>query len=213
MRWRASTAAALLALTGCEPATTPTLGATALETAIGPTDARAPNWAVGSLWKYSDGYGLQVVSIDGLDTKFVRLDDPSQWVVRRGFLREDARSATTVRSLVFEDLPRGAGLVLSTRHPLVYRREYNASGVTRSHVTSWTVDGRDRVRVPAGEFDCIVLTMRTRNVADGWTGYERWWFSPLTQNYVRMEYRYGDAPPGSRVLVSYQLSGPVHLSP
>lgn len=176
---------------------------------------QAPDWHVGSQWQYSDGYGLQVTHVDGPVTTFQRLDDPQQWVVRRGFLREDAQSATTLRKLMFEDLPAGAGLVLSSSAPLTYRREYSANGRDLTHVTSWSVEDRETVKVPAGEFDCDVLVMRTRNATDGWTGFERWWFSPAAQNFVRMEYRYGPTAAGSRVLVRYNLAGakPTALTP
>ncbi|MBV9785696.1 MAG: hypothetical protein JO264_17970 [Acidisphaera sp.] len=168
---------------------------------------QAPNWRVGSEWQYSDGYGMKVVRRDGDVTTFQRLDDPTQWVQRRGFLREDAQSGTTLRKLLFEDLPPGAGQVLSSRTPLTYRRDYMAGETERSHATSWTVEGRETVKVPAGAFDCAVLVMRTRNLSDGWTGFERWWYSRVAQNYVRMEYRYGSAPAGSRVLTRYRLAG------
>ncbi len=174
---------------------------------------RAPAWRVGSQWQYSDGYGLRVTRVDGPVTTFQRLDDPSQWVARHGFLREDAQSATTLRRLLFEDLPSGAGEVLSSAAPLTYRREYSADGTQRVHATSWTVEGRERVKVPAGEFDCDVLVMRTRDAASNWTGFERWWYSPQAQNYVRMEYRYGPSAPGSRVLVRLDLAGPTPLVP
>ena len=85
--------------------------------------AEAPVWRVGSEWRYSDGYGLKVMKRDGALTTFQRLDDPSQWVVRRGFLREDAQSGTTLRKLLFEDLSTGAGTTLSSKAPLTYRRE------------------------------------------------------------------------------------------
>ena len=178
--------------------------------AVASTDSaqrvEAPVWRVGSEWHYSDGYGLKVTNATGGLTKFQRLDDPRQWVIRRGFLREDAQSATTLRKLMFEDLPSGAGQVLASSKPLTYRREFMSMGVQRTHATSWTIEGRETVKVPAGEFDCIVLVMRTRNLANEWTGFERWWFSPIAGNFVRMEYRYGSAPPGSRVLTEFRLA-------
>ena len=143
----------------------------------------APTWQPGSDWHYSDGYGLK--------------DDPSQWIVRRGFLREDAQSSTVLRKLLFAGLPPGEGTVLSGDSPVTYRREYMAGDVQRNHVTSWTVEGRETIKV--------------RNTEDGWTGFERWWFSPRAQNYVRMEYRYGNNPMGSRVLTEYHV-GPAVLA-
>lgn len=165
----------------------------------------APDWRAGSEWHYDDGFGLVVAKVEGQTTTFRRTDDSEQWVVRRGFLREDAQSRTALRKLMFEGLPPGAGLILSGDKPVTYRREYMAGSVRRTHATSWTVEGRELAKVPAGEFDCVVLVMRTRNIEDGWTGFERWWFSPKAQNYVRMEYRYGDTPAGSRVLLDYRL--------
>lgn len=213
--WKVLTPAALLLqlLGGCAAAPqwldaspSPSLSATN-------QTVRAPAWRVGSEWEYSDGYGLKVVRVDGPVTTFQRLDDPTQWVTRRGFLREDAQSASTMRKLLFEDLPPGAGLTLSSRSPLVYRREFLSGNTQRTHATSWTVEGRETVKVPAGEFNCFVLVMRTRNLADGWTGFERWWFSPEAQTYVRMEYRYGSTAPGSRVLTRYHLAAPTSLAP
>ncbi len=201
--------ASLLLLGGCGAAPWPELGAElgpARATSDREQSAQAPAWRVGSEWRYSDGYGLKVTQVDGPLTTFQRLDDPSQWVIRRGFLREDARSGTTLRKLLFEDLPPGAGKSLSSSKPLTYRREFLSGGVERTHVTSWMIEGRETVKVSAGEFDCLVLVMRTRNLDDGWTGFERWWFSPAAQNYVRMEYRYGPAVTGSRVLSSYRLN-------
>ena len=48
--------------------------------------------------------------------------------------------------------------------------------------------------------------MRTRSLKTDWTGYERWWYSPKAKNYVRMEYKYGESPESSRVLMSYSLA-------
>ena len=42
--------------------------------------------------------------------------------------------------------------------------------------------------------------------SDLWTGFERWWYSPQAQNYVRMEFKYGPEPDGSRVLMNYHLA-------
>jgi hypothetical protein len=167
----------------------------------------APIQTVGSEWHYDDGYGLRVAQVDGMLTQYRRTDDPKQWVRRRAFLREDSQSQTMYRKLVFSDLPPDAGAKLMSNAPLVYRREFTSGGVLHSHLTSWTVEGRDRVAVPAGEFDCWVLVMRTRSLTDDWTGFERWWYSPEVKNYARMEYQYGQET-GSRVLTQYALAGP-----
>lgn len=167
----------------------------------------APVQTVGSEWHYDDGYGLRVAQVNGMVTQYRRTDDPNQWVLRRAFLREDSQSQTIYRKLLFSDLAPDAGAKLVSNVPLIYRREFTSGGVFHSHLTSWTVEGREHVSVSAGEFDCWVLVMRTRSLTDGWTGFERWWYSPEVKNYVRMEYQYGQET-GSRVLIQYALAGP-----
>lgn len=165
--------------------------------------ATAPNWRVGDSWTYSDGYGLTVEdAVDGLAT-FRRIDDPDQWISRRGFLRQDAQSSTTLRSVVYRSIAAADANTLRAGAPLVFTREFTANGKTRIHTTSWMAEARERVSVPAGDYDCIVIVMRTRNPETGWTGFERWWYAPSVRHYVRMEYRYGDAPVASRVLTKF----------
>ena len=164
---------------------------------------QAPTWSPGEAWRYSDGYGLVVAGVEGQLTTFRRLDDPEQWFQRRGFLKGDAQSSTTLRKLLFENAAPEAGGALTEGEPLTYRREYSANGEVKAHATSWSIEGRERVKVPAGEFDCIMLVMRTRSLNNDWTGFERWWYSPEVRNYVRLEFKYG-ATTGSRVLLGYE---------
>jgi hypothetical protein len=51
-----------------------------------------------------------------------------------------------------------------------------------------------------------VIVWRTRSLRSDWTGFERWWYSPDVQNYVRMEFKYGSEADGSRVLMNYRLA-------
>lgn len=185
-----------------EAPTTQAIGASTLKSSV-----RAPRWQVGDRWRYNDGYGLRVESVqDGLVT-MRRLDDPEQWQIRRGFLREMSQSATTLRQVTFRSVPADAGMWLSKSKPLVFTREYTANRRTLVHNTSWVVEGEERITVPAGTFDAIVIVMRTRNTTTGWTGFERWWYVPEVRNYVRMEYRYGQQPIGSRVLTEFEPAG------
>jgi hypothetical protein len=75
------------------------------------------------------------------------------------------------------------------------------------HASSWSVEGRETITVPAGTFDCWLIVWRSRSLRSDWTGFERWWYSPQAQNYVRMEYKYGPDAEGSRVLMRYQIGG------
>jgi hypothetical protein len=167
---------------------------------------RAPKWVVGSEWKYSDGYGLKVTDVKGDVTAFTRTDIAGRWLSRRGFLREASQSGTALRRVVYRSVPPDAGKSLTMGKPLVFQREYIANDRLRVHVTSWTVEGRESIVVPAGKFDTWLVVMRTRSLKTDWTGYERWWYSPRAHNYVRMEYKYGDAPESSRVLMSFSLA-------
>ena len=116
---------------------------------------------------------------------------------------------TALRRVVYRTVKPDSGEVLTPGRPLVFTREYLSGRNLRVHVTSWTVEGREVVSVPAGEFETWVVVMRTRSIKTDWTGFERWWYSPTVQNYVRMEYKYGDSEESSRVLMSYSLSGKI----
>lgn len=168
----------------------------------------APAWRVGDRWLYSDGYGLTVETTAKGLTKFQRLDDPKQWHSRRGFLRQDAQSATKRRSVIFRSIAASDATRLDQGRPIVFTREFTSNDRTHAHSTSWLFEGADRISVPAGDFEAYVIVMRTRNPETGWTGFERWWYAPSVRNYVRLEYRYGDMPIGSRVLTDYDLASP-----
>jgi hypothetical protein len=165
----------------------------------------APAWVPGSEWHYSDGYGLKVTGTSAQGTVFHRLDAPGQWFSRLGFIRKDGASATASRHAVYRTVPNEAGNVLSAAAPLTFQREYMSNGKLMVHASSWTIEGRETITVPAGTFDCFVIVWRTRSLRSDWTGFERWWYSPQTQHYVRMEYKYGAEPSASRVLMRYAL--------
>lgn len=168
------------------------------------TDAvPAPQWRVGSTWDYSDGYQLRVASASGGTTIFERLDAPGQWFSMRGFLRQDAASATSKRQTIFRTVPPSAGDSLSAAQPLTFQREYLSNSQLVVHATSWSVEGRETITVPAGTFDCWIIVWRARSLKGNWTGFERWWYSPEAQLYVRMEYKYGTMATASRVLMHY----------
>jgi hypothetical protein len=169
------------------------------------TKVQAPDWKPGSEWRYSDGYGLKITSTSSQGTVFERIDAPGQWFSRIGFIRKDAASASVTRNSIYRTVPNDAGMSLSAAAPLTFQREYMADGKLMVHASSWTVEGRETITVPAGTFDCWVIVWRTRSLRSDWTGFERWWYSPQAQNYVRLEYKYGAAPLGSRVLMQYHL--------
>ena len=165
-----------------------------------------PQWRVGDTWVWSDGYGLRVESVDGGTALFRRLDDPEQWVKREGLFMVESQSTDALRKVVFRTRDPREIFPLKVGGESVFRREYLANGELRVHRTSWVVEGREQIRVPAGEFDCWILIRRTRSLSSDWVGYERGWYSPLVKGYVRLEYKYGKSKPGSRVLMEYTLA-------
>ncbi len=174
------------------------------ETSPGPS---LPNWRVGDRWVWSDGYGLEVAAINGDVVRFDRLDAENQWHSRKGILVIQSNSATTHRELLYRKGENPNDIFpLRVGNQAVFEREYAANGKVRVHNTSWVVEGREVVEVPAGTFDCWILVRRTRNKRTGWTSFERWWYNPEVKHYVRMEYRYGNTEGASRVLKVYRLA-------
>jgi hypothetical protein len=167
---------------------------------------KAPDWSAGSEWHYSDGYAVKVASVSPKGALFQRLDAPGQSFMRDGFIRTDSTSATATRKAIYRTVPDNAGQSLSAAKPLTFQREYLNNGKLMVHASSWTVEGRETITVPAGTFDCWVIVWRTRSLRSDWTGFERWWYSPDVQNYVRMEFKYGSESDGSRVLMNYRLA-------
>lgn len=168
-----------------------------------PLPANAPDWKPGQEWHWSDGYALKVEKRAGDITTFRRLDVPGQWQKRDGLFLVESQSATRHRKTIYRtDNPKTL-FPLAEGKSRVFRREYLSNGELRVHRTSWTVEGREKIRVPAGEFDCWILMRRTRSLVSDWLGYERWWYSPELQHYARLEYQYGPDVTGSRVLMSY----------
>lgn len=176
------------------------------------TVVKAPDWSAGSEWHYSDGYAVKINAVSAKGATFERLDAPGQSFTRQGFIRTDSVSGTATRNAIYRTVPDTAGLSLSAAKPLTFQREYLNNGKLLVHASSWSVEGRETVTVPAGSFDCWVIVWRTRSMKSDWTGFERWWYSPQAQNYVRMEYKYGPDEDGSRVLMTYNLAGAQSVS-
>jgi hypothetical protein len=166
----------------------------------------APVWKVGDTWRYSDGYDLKVSTVLGNDTTFQRLDTEDDWVVRRSLFKVRSKQGKILREVVYRTKDPEELFPLEVGKQVVFLEEYLRAGELIQHNTSWTVEGKETVQVPAGTFDCWILVKRTRGLQSNWTGSERWWYSPEAKHYVRMEYRYGTEPPGSRVLMSYNFA-------
>ena len=167
---------------------------------------QAPKWSVGDTWKYSDGYSITVSKTlaDGR-TMFNRADN-SHWFTRRGFFREEYQT-DKVRRLVVYRAPNPLKLFPANHQKQVsFIREYMRNDKLVRHRTSWQMEKREKITVPAGTFDTWVLVWRSNGLDSNWRGYERWYYSPAVKNYVRLEYKYGDSAGGSRVLMSFDLT-------
>ena len=176
------------------------------QVATAPSEAlKPPTWTIGDEWRYSDGYGFRVESINGRVTRFRRMDDAGQWFETRGLFRERSQSSSSLREVVFRSEEPEQLYTVAPGEAVVFIREYLSNGRLIRHRTSWMVEGRETITVPAGTFDCFVLVKRSRSLTGTWTGFERIWFSPVARNYVRMEFKYGEAPDMARVLTYFQL--------
>ncbi|CAK0771537.1 conserved hypothetical protein [Gammaproteobacteria bacterium] len=183
-----------------EPITSPEpLDATEMPSANGPI------WKVGDTWRYSDGYELKVSLTRGEETTFQRVDILDDWLVRRGLFKVRSKQGDIYREVVYRTKDPEDLFPLSIGRQVVFSEEYMRGGDLIRRNTSWTVEGRETIQVPAGTFNCWVLVMRTRGIQSDWTGMERWWYSPEVKHYIRLEYRYGTEPAGARVLMNYTL--------
>ena len=166
-----------------------------------------PAYVVDSEWKYSDGYAIRVSEVRANGkAKFVRTDVDDQWFVRNAIFKEESQSRNIHRLVVYQTADPTALFLAKTKQPIVYIREYMRNGELVRHRTSWTIEGREKITVPAGTFDTWVLVMRTQSLTSNWRGYERWYYSPEISGYARLEFKYGEAPDGARVLMSYNLA-------
>lgn len=164
-----------------------------------------PSWTVGDEWRYSDGYGFRVESVKGDLTRFRRLDDAAQWFENRGLFRERGQSSSALREVVFRSESPDQLYEAAPGEAVVFVREYLSNGRLIRHRTSWVLEGRETLTVPAGTFDTFVLVKRSRSLTGTWTGFERIWYSPAAKNYVRMEFKYGEAPDMARVLTFFKI--------
>ena len=190
-----------------EPAkvTTPSSASTATAMAL-PATLTIPPVSVGDEWSYSDGYALRVTEVrpDGV-AKYDRLDAEGQWFISRALFKEESQSRKVHRVIVYRTGNPMDLLSAKINQPVTYIREYMRDRELIRHRTSWVIEGKEKITVPAGTFDAWILVMRTQSLDSNWRGFERWYYSPAVKNYVRMEYKYGEGAHGSRVLMTYKV--------
>ena len=168
--------------------------------------SQPPQWREGDSWEYSDGYAVHITNIENGIATLERLDQKGLWVKRKGLFKIESQDPSAYRRLVFRAGDQADLFPLAMGKHIAFTREFLADGQLRVHRTTWSVDGSETIEVPAGKFDCWILTMHTQSLNSDWQGYERWWYHPDIKHYVRLEYKYGNTPPASRVLMRYKLS-------
>ncbi|MBF0382725.1 MAG: hypothetical protein HQL69_17015 [Magnetococcales bacterium] len=170
-------------------------------------DAGPISWHQGDWWRYSDDYALRVQNVVGELGTLVRQDNTSDWVRRKGLFRDGSQSGNILRKVIYRSPNPKNFFPLEDGKSVTFKREYLANKILRVHETSWKVEGRETIEVPAGTFNCWILIWNSKSLTSNWKGVEKWWYSPTVGNFVRMEFKYGDAPPSSRVLMSYKRRG------
>ena len=154
----------------------------------------APVWSVGDQWAFrwesADGQGEYVWTVDRLDTR----DGVDQYVVRSGtreifFRRSDL--ATSLETAAGRVERRNSPPRLAFSWPLTegttWRQRYmeesgGRAGAERS--IEWKVEGQDRVRVGAGEFDAFRVV--ARHAPTPAIMYEMW-YAPEVKQWVRLK--------------------------
>ncbi|WP_420906615.1 hypothetical protein [Candidatus Magnetaquiglobus chichijimensis] len=160
------------------------------------------------MWIYDDGYQLRVNEVVGDLTTFSLIGKSDQWVRRRGLLRESSNLGDMERRMVYR-----TGQPLESLRDLLqskpgtafsFHQEYRAGEQMIRQKVQVRLDAREQITVPAGKFDdALVLTWTTESLTSAWTSLERWWYVPEIGHYVRLEYKYGSGPFGSRVLIRH----------
>ena len=141
----------------------------------------APNWSAGSKWHYSDGYAVKVTSVSpkhAVSSAWMRRANGSS---REGFMRTDCTRAPRRATPSIAPFPTMRARAVRRQAADLPARISVNNGKLMVHARSWSVEGRETITVPAGTFDCWIIVWRSRSLKSDWTGFERWWYSPMAR--------------------------------
>jgi len=185
-------ATASLLLSGCQTVTMPTLPNFSSSSLPGPVlpAAQLPSFKVGDLYYYSNGAREQVVSIEGETinllsrskrklSNFRNFALPAPYIEGRTkeYIKESSAPTTAMWPLKV-----GKSIRFSTDGTAVTKE----TGNTISYHQSWScaVDGTERVRVLAGEFDTYRVKCQRFGSNNKWWQNRTWNYAPMLGTYV-----------------------------
>lgn len=162
-----------------------------------------PKWQVGNRWVYDDGYELKVTEISGDSARFVRLDAKKQWFTRQGFMVVDAFDNGLRRKMISITGSPQSFYPLKIGNSTAFTKRFREGNQEQIQQYIWKVERQEIVTVPVGTFECWVILFQGQSTQSNWRAFERWWFNPQINYYVRMDYQNGDSPAKSRKLTAF----------
>ena len=192
-------AAVAAALAGCASKTAPLAG--------GLPPAQQPRWVAGDTWEFTTKnrspftlsdtmsvahVGEEILLIGRNDpNKSARLNaDLSVRESRGGLLNYTVNSGKD--AYIFFPLVIG--------EERTFKQSTNTPKGTQNYTNVVTVEGAERITVPAGTFDTFVIRVKKSNDT-GWSGSYRLWYAPQVKYFVRIV----DTHNGDAALVKYTV--------
>jgi len=185
-------AGTLLALSGCQTISLPTLPNFSTQSVPGPTMAPAPlpTFYTGDKYYYSNGAREQVVSINGETVNMIRRSKrkvsnfrnfilPSPYI--EGIIGEYYKESNIVTNALWP-LRVGNAVKFNTEGKTVYK----VSGHTSKYTQRWdcSVAGTEHIRVLAGEFDTYKVKCQRFSIKGRWWQNSTWNYAPILGTYV-----------------------------
>lgn len=170
-------------------------------------DELAPLYEIGDVFAWSDGLVETVVRIGG-DRIFWRGSDGSSFNADRNFVLppsswDDAAGPGSARSSVDSQ-------ALWPLPGLEVKFKVSTSGPAGGEAQrEWSCSfrGREKLTVPAGTFDTLVLTCEREQVTETEWRYRTWFYAPAVRHYVRRVDRYTDGTTRAIGLVAIRPGG------
>jgi len=186
-----STAAVFL-ISGCQSVSLPSLPNFSSQPIAGPPMPAAPlaTYHVGDSYYYANGVRETVVSIEASTVTFINAYK-RKLVYFKDFTIPTAYSENSVKEYSTESRVTGSLWPLRADKTTKFYTKGSsttiATGNTRTYDQRWdcAVDGTERVRVLAGEFDTFRIKCRQLSASNGkWWRNRTWNFSPMLNAYV-----------------------------
>ena len=181
-----------LLASACVPATLPSLPNFSSKPIAGPAmkAAQLPNFNVGDLYYYSNGSREQIVSIEGetlnmLSRSKRKLANFRNFTLPTPYIEGKDKEYYKVSDVATNALwPLKIGN--TSKFTTEGRSVSKATGLSSSYRQRWdcAVEGTERIRILAGEFDTYLIKCRRLSSNGKWWQNRTWNYSPMLGTYV-----------------------------